>query len=263
MTIVRRPSASQLGKALRCPRSCWAPAPELAPESPTGEAALKGNRLHAAIERAFLGAERGDVLACVLPHEEAEVEAILADMPKYDSALFPEWPIAEVECWQEPLSREARRGLRAPCHHENPYPPPAGWFRGTADFIGLVDGVPTVRDWKTGNPANQSPPSVSAQLYFFAGFLATHPRTAPLVAERGVRLELYLTQLAGSPKAHPSFIATPAQIETFMGQFQDLALAVSQIEAGGEMPDDPGPCGDRFCAVAAHRPQTRSPRSRK
>ena len=258
--IVRRPSASQLGKAFSCRRSCWAPAEELAPESPPGDAALKGNRLHAAIERAFLGAERGDVLACVLPDEEEEVEKILQFMPKYDGPILPDWPIAEVECWQEPLSREARRGLRAPCHHTNPYPPPVGWFRGTADFIGMAEGVPTVRDWKTGNPANQSSPSVSAQLYFFASWLATHPRTAPLVAERGVRLELYLTQLAGSPKAHPSFIATPEQIEAFVDRFQDLALDINKHEDETAAETVDVPCGDRFCSILSHRPTTRRSR---
>ena len=246
--ILTRPSASGLARALACPRgTCGV---ELTPDTEPGEAADRGTRQHAALERKVLGARDADVFAMVTPDEEEALRLAIAHLSPMEP-LLPEWPMVEVECWTDPLAREARFGVKAQCPHRNPLPPPHGWYRGTADRLGKdPDGTPAVEDYKSGNPANQSSPEKVAQLYFFAVFLATHPRSAPLVAERGVRVRLYLTQNAGKDRrlSHPEVVLTPAQIEKFVGEWQDLELLYRRIEAG----EPPPACtekGDRFCRV--------------
>jgi hypothetical protein len=228
---IERPSASGLGKALVDPSVLWTPQ---APKPPyVMRAAAKGHRIHAGIERRLLGARDGDVYACVTEEEEGELRQALDLLPRL-KPVAPSWPAYEVECWLEPMAAVAARGIKAQCHHENPLPPPAGFYRGTADAIGLgPDGVLEVWDWKTGYPPIQTPPAFSAQLYFFAAWLAFNGRTGADVSKRGARLGVFLTAWAGRGREHAHVVheADPASIRAFVEMLRDFELMLRAKES--------------------------------
>ncbi len=225
-----RPSASQLHKALADPID-W-PLVETEKPAYVQRAAAKGHRIHAGLERALLGARDGDVYACVTTEEEGELRQATGLLPRL-VPVHESWGMYEMECWMEPIAGASVRGIKAQCHHDNPLPPPPGFYRGTADAIGVgADGVLEVWDWKTGRPSLQTPPAFSAQLYFFAAWLAMNPRTAGVVAKRGVRLGIFLTQWAGMgrEKCQPTWEADPASIAAFVEMLREFELGLRARE---------------------------------
>lgn len=230
MTPIARPSASGLGKAFELG---W-PRPEERSKPPhVQRAAAKGHRIHAGLFQASLGAKDGDIYSCVTPEEEGELRQALG-IYRPLAPIDPRWDTYEAERWLDPVKGTALRGIRAQCHHENPTPPPPGFYRGTADEIGRnPEGRLAVRDHKTGYPPIQTPPAFSAQFYFFALWLALHPWTAEEVARDGVSLEMFLTQWApfGLERALVTHHADPASIQAFRQIFTEFELGLRAKEA--------------------------------
>ena len=240
--IVRRPSASKLGHALRAPAALWL---EQRPDTSDKSKAERGTRIHAGLERYLLSGSRTEARFCVREDEDTLLRDAIDGLPERDE-LEPVagWPSFEVECWWNPLSLVAQLGRRDAT-------PTPGMYRGRADFLGRWKGRLCVADWKTGNPAWQTAPSVSAQLYFFSRFLSLHPDTAEEFAADGALHVVYLTQHANTEDHAERFMQSESittLVEQFGNQVQDLEMLLAGVESGKitPPPHDAAACG-KFC----------------
>lgn len=240
---VRRPSGSKIGRALACPASCWLPE---GPEQPAHPSAARGTRIHGALERSYLTAREADIFHGLRPDEVELAKKAVAGRP-YALPAFLHWPLVEVECWYNPLTCEATFG-------STPDDPPAGWWRGRSDVIGRAqDGTLKVLDHKTGSPRHQTPPAKSAQLHFFAAWLASHPETAAEAKDNGVRLDIYTTQNGSVLPHRATLVASPAEKEKAEknGEIPDIATqqaAMAALEAKLQVVEAGGPEAERVMA---------------
>lgn len=240
--IVRRPSASKLGHALRAPAALWL---DQRPDTSDKSKAERGTRIHAGLERYLLSGRRTEARFCVKEDEDTILRDAIDGLPERE-ILEPlaGWPMLEVECWWNPLSLVAQLGRRDGT-------PPPGFYRGRADFIGRWDGRLTVLDFKTGDPRWQTAPEISAQLYFFSRFLSIHPDTAEEFAKTGAVHMIYLTQRSNTEDHAERFLTSVADVnlcEQFGNQVQDLEMLLGAVETGKctPPPHDAAACG-KFC----------------
>lgn len=240
---------------MACPPSCWLPQGVPAPNARMKAAADRGTRQHKALERSYLGGRIWDALASVRPNEIMDATRAIDNKPPIRE--FQHWPMVEVEVWYHPMATESMFGVPNQCHHESADPPPEGYYRGTMDLMGEDPdtGLLAVWDHKSGNPAFQTPPAVSAQHRHGVMLYATHPETAARVMHEGAKVGTYLTKLAGLPGAKPTHIVTPDEIGEFMDKYHDLAALLDAVEAG-LIPDDklPEPETNKFCTFCPAAP---------
>lgn len=240
--IVRRPSASKLGHALHAPYNLWLPQ---RPDTGDKSKAEKGTRIHSGLERWILSGRWEEAAYCVRETEREELRLAISGLPDpKDCEPIEGMPSCETECWYHPLSLMVQLGVVTDA-------PPLGYYRGRTDRICRYRGRLTVMDWKTGNPAWQTAPDISAQCYFFARFLQLHPLTAEEVAKDGVDMLIYLTQRAGSEDHDERFLTAPTYthlLDQFGDRVQDLEMLLAGIESGRVTPPphDAAKCG-RFC----------------
>ena len=258
--LVRRPSASQLQRALDCPASCWLDLKPGADEQ--SPAAARGTRFHKGIERAYHGGRMEDCLACVRPYEQEQLRRAIDLRPRLDP--IPGLPFVEVECWYDPHLAVTMLGVPAPCHHANPDPPPSGYARGTGDLIGTcpagmvgvgpdggpmdMAGLPVVADHKFGSPRHQTRADESAQLAYFANWLFIQQ---PVLCAEGVARGVYLGQ---SGSFMPWWMSV-SRILAFQQRMADLWGVLDLAEADQLDPADPKyltcqPKSSHFCGVA-------------
>lgn len=189
MVMVRRPSASALPRTLVCESSLVLPAPPEAPKAHNAPS-VKGDRIHAALERFSLGARWEDVIHQVLPEDCYDLKSVAELLPKVTPIAG--LPYVEVECWYNPLTCEASLGTAG-------VPRPPGWWRGKADMLGmyvhpLAGEVPIIEDTKTGNPRWQKRGD-SEQIGYFICWLYEMLKHPPVMA--GI---IYVTQDATQPR---------------------------------------------------------------
>jgi hypothetical protein len=233
---VRRPSASKINIWSRCRAVATLPWNE---DDEPGPAAERGTRIHAALERSYLGARTADVAHVVRP-SDGDIVAILAHKP--DVTPLEGYPFVEVECWYNPSTGDVRRGTPGD-------DPPAGYWRGRTDLLGIRpdSGNIAVVDHKTGNPRYQTLPGNSLQLAYFAIWLRHS-----MGYEDDVDVGVYLTQARRTDWA----TLTPQVLDVRERELLAIEDALVQVEQTGE-PEEPNPgphC--RWCpAICSKRQQ--------
>lgn len=132
------PTASALGRFMACPKSMLLPQTPV----PAGPAADRGTAIHRYMQNVQRG---GDPF-------EGVPERFLSECGTMDLSLLKTGTILEVESsYGMAISGDTVTFLRLGEGIERAYPEtttPTIW--GTADQVAYVDGVLTVRDWKTG-----------------------------------------------------------------------------------------------------------------
>ena len=240
--IVRRPSASKLGHALRAPAALWL---DQRPDTSDKSKAERGTRLHAGMERYLLSGRRDEARFCVREDEETILRDAIDGLPDREH-LEPiaGWPSFEVELWWNPLSLVCMLGRRD-------QQPPPGFYRGRADYMGRYKRRLAVIDWKTGDPRWQTAPNISAQLYYFSRGFSLHPDTAEEFAANGALHMVYLTQYSNTEDHEDRFLTSESDTnlcEQFGNQVQDLEMLLGAVESGKVTPPphDAAACG-KFC----------------
>jgi len=156
-----------------------------------------------------------DVMHQMLPTDCPGFDLILKEIPKI--VPIEGLPTAEVEAWLNPLTMEAELGVDGT-------PTPPGWYRGTADVIGICnyDGedMPCVLDFKTGSPYHQAGPD-AAQLAYFVLWLSIKTQATKIASI------VFLTRDATEPRLH---IWTKPEIDEFAQRFAALAAKLDMIE---------------------------------
>jgi hypothetical protein len=162
----------------------------------------------------------------------------------------------EAEVLYHPQSASVEFGVTPPCHHENPAPPPPGYYRGTVDLLGEdpATGRLCIVDHKTGNPRFQTSPVVSRQHRHGAMIFASHPETAGRVISEGVELITYLTQKAGTAGALLRHHATHEDLGKFADEYQDLDILLHGVESGLINPDAFPPTVNKHCSFCPAAP---------
>jgi hypothetical protein len=218
---VVRPSASGLETGLACESSATLPR---TPEPPKAHDApsKKGDRVHAALERYLLGGRKEDIMHQVLPDDCPSFEQVLSWVPKLQP--LPGLPLAEAECWLNPLTLEAELGVSGT-------PRPPGMYRGRTDAIGIFEHpifgpLPTVMDFKNGAPNYQVGPK-AAQLGFFVLWLSIK-----LEADKICSI-VFLTKDATNPRIG---VWHKDDIDAFAQKFADFEARMTLLEAGQAEP---------------------------
>ena len=224
--IVRRPSGSKIGMFLECR------GPALLPWGPdsVSDVAAKGTRIHAALERFYLGARVEDIRHMLREGDAGDLEILCKAAP----AIVPihGLPLVEVECWYDPVTQDAILGVPGDL-------PPDGYWRGRTDLLGTVDQSDGlyfgVVDHKTGNPFFQTPPRSSAQIAYFGVWLKRHVARylKSMRPELLVQGQVFLTQ------KHEVVTHTwhPEELNEWAETFAELELDLRAYESGAKTLD--------------------------
>jgi hypothetical protein len=218
---MHRLTASKLALHMQCVGATFTEWEER-PQHPTAE---RGHQIHEPLENQQLGLRREDILSRAHPSIAGELVAFLEKAPRIEP--IPGWPTAEVTFAWHPETYAARvigSGLKRDYDRFAP-----GEWGGTADVIGQsVAGMPTVLDWKTGQPRNQPrDPRDSWQMRFLGVCL-----WLVLGRPERVALELHLTKTGETRSA----IAGEEQLATWLQAMRDLAARHFLVVTGQEEP---------------------------
>jgi len=235
---VYRPSASGIERSEGCELSAVLPRPPEAPKAHNAPAS-RGDRIHKALERYSLGGRIEDVKHVMLPWDLPNFDEVVQHLPRLTP--IPDLPYAEVECWLNLMTGEAKLGVAET-------PVEEGFWRGRADLIGWYDHpehgrIPCVEDHKTGNP-NFQIDGGAKQLGYFVTWLhifLEQPRIYSIA---------WLTKDAERPRGH--LWEADEIVERFRGM-RNHELRLQFLERHPELMPEPVP-DRKWCTFCPAKP---------